>query len=68
MVKGHNRDRGISMPRFDGYNAYQALDMESIKVTVPASERFIDADIPKGWTEGETGLDMFFTVESDKWY
>ena len=68
MAKGHNRDRGISLPRFGGYNTYQSLDMESIKVTVPASERFIDADIPEGWIEGEMGLDMFFTAESDKWF
>lgn len=67
MARGHNRDHGISLPRFDGYNTYQALDMETIKVTVPASERFIDADIPKGWAEGEAGLDIFFTAKSDKW-
>lgn len=67
MAQGTGRQRTLGFPRLGkerGYLWRYANDGD-FNMVVPASARFIEANVPSGWSSGATGLDLYFSPKND---
>ena len=69
LSRGKEYSRWKQFPRFENgarWVRYNTSDIEDLKMVVPATTRFIQADVPDGWSSGETDLDTYFLAKNDK--
>ncbi len=69
LSRGKEYSRWKQFPRFENgarWVRYNTSDIEDLKMVVPATTRFIQADVPDGWSSGETDLDTYFLASNDK--
>ena len=64
MSSGEVRPHYASFIQSDLYDSWSAIKL-SQNVMVAASERSILANVPEGWLEGKTDLDIFFDRKMD---
>jgi len=69
MSRGHEQTRFLQFPKFENGKTWRQWgnpNISSFKMIVPASPRFIEANMPDGWLSGETDLDDYFLHKNDK--
>ena len=69
LSRGKEHSRWKQFPRFENgtrWSRYSSSDIAEFKMVVPATARFIQADVPDGWLSGETDLDHYFLAKNDK--
>ena len=69
LSRGKEYSRWKQFPRFENgtrWSRYSSSDIVEFRMVVPATARFIQADVPDGWSSGETGLDTYFLASNDK--
>ena len=69
MATGRDRSRAIEFPTFANgrtWHRWGGRDLSDFKMVVPASPRFIEANVPDGWLSGETDIDHYFLAINDK--
>ena len=69
MATGRDRSRAIEFPTFaNGKHGIAGEEgtFSDFKMVVPASPRFIEANVPDGWLSGETDLDHYFLLKNKK--
>ena len=69
MSRGREYSCSLQFPRFENRKEWKRWDSPHInmfKMIVPATSRFIEADMPDGWLSGETDLDEYFLPKYDK--
>mgnify|MGYP001171762373 CR=1 FL=1 len=69
LSRGQEHTRWKEFPRFENgmrWSRWGSSSIDDFNMVVPATPRFIQADVPDGWSSGETDLDTYFLASNDK--